>query len=106
MFICVHLWLIPFCVYLCASVCIDLGDPQFGRLYQVHCDNAQVAADVLPATTRSRLVEHQLTGVHITGDQLIAWQKEASNKPAVLAERLSVLADLVAAIPASAWQNR
>jgi hypothetical protein len=85
---------------------IELGDPDFGRLYLVSGDDPQLAAAVLSPATRSRLVEHRLTGVHIVGDQLIAWQKEASNKPAVLPERLAVLADLVAAIPASAWQGR
>ena len=77
-----------------------------GAMQRPTAGSWQLAADVLPAATRSRLVQHRLTGVHITGNQLIAWQRNASNKPAVLADRLTVLADLIAAVPASTWHSR
>ena len=92
-------------VHLGSDSGIDLGDPEFGRHYRVRCNDPQMPAAVLPAATRSRLVSSRLTGVHITGDQLIAWQSQTHNKTEVLPERLTVLTDLVAAIPASAWQS-
>jgi len=91
-------------VHLGSDSGIDLGDREFGQHYRVRCDDAHLATAVLPAVTRNRLVGSRLTGVHITGDQLVAWQSQTHNKTQVLPARLAVLTDLIAAIGPSAWR--
>jgi hypothetical protein len=76
-----------------------IGDAEFDHHWWIHSDDETYARAALSEATRAKIVELELTGVHIVEGQLVAWRQDSHHTAERIPAKLDGVAQLAAGLP-------
>jgi hypothetical protein len=83
---------------------IELESEEFNRRFRVSCPDEKFAFDVLHPRLMQFLLAHGTVAWRMEGTDLLCWDK-GQHQPAEVLERLSLLDEILDAVPSFVWRD-